>query len=146
MTIKVCGITNREDAVAAVACGATALGFNFYPRSPRCVAPEAAREMGAGLAVLKVGVFVNLAPERVLEILRVANLDVAQLHGGEGPAEYPAGARVWKAVRVDGAFDMRAWETCPAEALLLDGPSSGQSFDWRLAARALCMRAGSPKS
>jgi phosphoribosylanthranilate isomerase len=136
MTIKVCGITSREDAVAAVACGATALGFNFYPRSPRCVEPETAREMGAGLPVLKVGVFVNEPAARVAEILRVANLDVAQLHGDEGPAQYPAGARVWKAVRVDSAFDMRAWDTCPAEALLLDGQSSGKSFDWHLAAQA----------
>lgn len=139
MTVKVCGITNREDAEAAVAAGATALGFNFYPKSPRYVEPLRAAEIGAGLAVLKVGVFVNEPAGRVEEIVRTAGLDVAQLHGDERPDEYPTGARVWKAVRVGADFELARWEACPAEALLLDGPAellyggAGIPFDWRVA-------------
>jgi phosphoribosylanthranilate isomerase len=61
------------------------------------------------------------------------------LHGDEAPAEYPAGVRVWKAVRVEEAFDIAAWRDCAAEALLLDGPAgalwggAGKAFDWRRA-------------
>ena len=131
MMVKICGITNREDALAAIEGGAAALGFNFYPASPRYITPEAAAEISAGLpGVWKVGVFVDEAPERVLRIARQAGLDVAQLHGSESRENYPQGIRVWKAIRVrDGQvpkiLDFRA------EAVLLDGPASGQSFDWR---------------
>lgn len=139
MLVKVCGITSREDALAAVEAGAGALGFNFYPKSPRYMAPEAAAELIAGLpaGVLKVGVFVN--EPRAAEVVRQAGLDVAQLHGDEAPAQYPAGVRVWKAVRVAPGFRLEQWLDAPAEALLLDGPAgmlyggSGAAFDWRLA-------------
>jgi phosphoribosylanthranilate isomerase len=63
-------------------------------------------------------------------------LDVAQLHGGEMPADYPASLPVWKAVRVGEVCDLSRWRDCPAEALLLDGPASGSTFDWRLAVPA----------
>ncbi|HLW76202.1 MAG TPA: hypothetical protein VKS01_04435, partial [Bryobacteraceae bacterium] len=59
MMIKICGITRREDAEAAVAAGATAIGFVFAPESPRWIAPERAAEIGDGLPVLKVGVFTD---------------------------------------------------------------------------------------
>ncbi|HLY15855.1 MAG TPA: phosphoribosylanthranilate isomerase [Bryobacteraceae bacterium] len=136
MMLKICGITNREDALAAIDGGAAALGFNFYAVSPRYIQPEEAAAIIAGLpaAVWKVGVFVDESAERILAIARQVGLDVAQLHGNEQPAQYPPGMRVWKAVRVkDGA----AWEAAagrgPApqvEAVLLDGPASGQTFDW----------------
>ena len=131
MMVKICGITNREDALAAIEGGAAALGFNFYPASPRYITPEAAAEISAGLpGVWKVGVFVDEAPERVLRIAQQAGLDIAQLHGSESRENYPQGIRVWKAIRVrDGQvpkiLDFRA------EAVLLDGPATGQSFDWR---------------
>jgi len=140
MMVKVCGITNREDAEAAAAAGATALGFNFYPRSPRYIAPERVPEIGAGLPVTRVGVFVNEARERVAGIAALAGLDVVQLHGDESPADYPAGMVIWKAVRVSQGFDLAAWRDCPADALLLDGPAgllyggAGRAFDWRVAA------------
>jgi phosphoribosylanthranilate isomerase len=86
--------------------------------------------------VRRVGVFVDEARERVEEIARIAALDVAQLHGEETPADYPASLEVWKAVRVGEALDLARWRDCPAEALLLDGPASGRSFDWRLASPA----------
>jgi phosphoribosylanthranilate isomerase len=139
MIVKICGITNLEDALAAVEGGAAALGFNFWPRSPRYIAPERAAEIGAALpaGVWKAGVFVN--EPRAPEIARLAALDIVQLHGDELPDDYPAGFRVWKAARVEAGFDLSAWDGCPAEALLLDGPAgmlyggAGASFDWRLA-------------
>lgn len=136
MILKICGITNQEDANAAVAGGANAIGFNFYPRSPRYIAPERAAEIASAAGVRRVGVFVNEERARVEEIARIAALDVAQLHGDETPADYPAPLAVWKAARVGPGFDLSRWRDCPAEALLLDGPASGQSFDWRVAATA----------
>jgi len=90
MILKICGITNQEDATAAVEAGATALGFNFYPRSPRYIAPQEASAILSLACVRRVGVFVNEKRERVEEIARDARLDVAQLHGDETPADYPA--------------------------------------------------------
>jgi phosphoribosylanthranilate isomerase len=136
MILKICGITNQEDATAAVAGGATAIGFNFYRRSPRYLAPERAAGIQSAPGVRRVGVFVDEARERVEEIARIAALNVAQLHGDETPADYPASLEVWKAVRVGEVLDLSRWRDCPAEALLLDGPASGRSFDWRLAVAA----------
>ena len=138
MILKVCGITNQADADAAMGAGATAIGFNFFGKSPRYIAPEAA----AGIATpgaRRVGVFVNEPAAHILEIARMAALDVAQLHGDETPAGYPAGIAVWKAARVSANFDFSQLDECPAEALLLDGPAAelyggaGLSFDWALA-------------
>ena len=136
MILKICGITNQEDATAAVEGGATAIGFNFYRRSPRYLAPERAAGIRSAPGVRRVGVFVDEARERVEEIARIAALDVAQLHGAETPADYPASLAVWRAVRVAEGFDPSRLRDCPAEALLLDGPASGMAFDWRLAATA----------
>ena len=74
MMVKICGITNLEDAQAAVEAGAAALGFNFYPKSPRYISPEAAAAITARLpaGVVKVGVFVDEAPDVVLELDRRA--------------------------------------------------------------------------
>jgi phosphoribosylanthranilate isomerase len=136
MILKICGITNQEDASAAVAGGATAIGFNFYRRSPRYLTPERAAAIQSAPGVRRVGVFVDEVRERVEEIARIAALDVAQLHGGETPADYPASLTVWKAVRVGEVCDLSRFRDCPAEALLLDGPASGMAFDWRLAVQA----------
>src|SRR5947199_8421522 len=86
--VKVCGITNLEDALAAVEAGADMLGFNFYARSPRRVTPAGARavieRLPAGVSC--VGVFVNEpAPEKVLEIARESGVSAVQLHGDETP-------------------------------------------------------------
>jgi phosphoribosylanthranilate isomerase len=138
MILKICGITNQGDADAAIAAGATAIGFNFYPKSPRYIAPElAARIMTSG--VRRVGVFVNEPAARIAGIANVAALDVAQLHGDETAGEYPSGIAVWKALRVSPNFDFSQWNESPAEALLLDGPAAelyggaGHTFDWTLA-------------
>jgi phosphoribosylanthranilate isomerase len=138
MILKICGITNQEDADAAVSAGATALGFNFYPRSPRYIAPERAAGIASPAGVRRVGVFVDEPPERVEEIARAAALNVAQLHGKEALDVYPA-LTVWKSVRVVPGFDIAGYDACPAEALLLDGPAAelyggaGKTFDWSLA-------------
>jgi phosphoribosylanthranilate isomerase len=138
MILKICGITNSADAAAAIEAGATATGFNFYPRSPRYVTPEQAAEIATGAGVLRVGVFVNEPRRRVEEVVRIARLDVAQLHGDEEPGAYPETIPVWKAVRVTADFAWSRYDSVPAEALLLDGPAgelyggSGHSFDWRL--------------
>lgn len=83
--VKICGITNLEDALLAVDAGADAVGFVFYEKSPRCVTVETARAIIAKLpkSVEKVGVFVNEPPERVSEVKTGAALTAVQLHGDE---------------------------------------------------------------
>ena len=138
--LKICGITTAEDAAAAVESGATAIGFNFYQNSPRYIDPRCAADIGSRPDIRRVGVFVNEARQRVEAIARIARLDVAQLHGDESPADYPAGLEVWKAVRVTEDCDLSALERCPAEAVVLDGPAAeryggaGKPFDWGRAA------------
>jgi phosphoribosylanthranilate isomerase len=132
MMVKVCGITRREDAEAAVDAGASALGFVFVSSSPRCVTAAQAAEIAEGLPVLKVGVFQDQTAAALKDTMNEAHLDVAQIYGGDAPT----GARLWKAFRVSGAFDPAAAaeaEAAGAEALLLDGPANGISFDWSLA-------------
>jgi phosphoribosylanthranilate isomerase len=137
MIVKVCGITNQEDAAAATGEGANAIGFNFYAPSPRYVDPQRAAEIPTASGVRRVGVFVNEARERVEEIARIARLDVAQLHGEEGTDAYPAALTVWKAARVSAGFTFANFTESSAEALLLDGPAGelygglGKSFDWQ---------------
>lgn len=140
MILKICGITNQDDATAAIDGGATALGFNFCLRSPRSIAPGVAARIVSAEGVRRVGVFVNEKRQRVEEIAQTARLDVAQLHGDETPADYPdlPVLTVWKALRVDENFDIATYQDLPVEALLLDGPAgslyggAGQTFDWRL--------------
>ncbi|PYT24380.1 MAG: N-(5'-phosphoribosyl)anthranilate isomerase [Acidobacteria bacterium] len=138
MMVKICGITNLDDALAAIDAGAAALGFNFWPGSPRHIALENARHIIRQLppAVLKVGVFVDEPREKVNEMSHTAGLDVAQLHGREAPGDFPDGVRVWKAVRVALDFNASDVDQYPGEAVLLDGPSNGVPFDWTIAAHS----------
>ncbi|HEV3332582.1 MAG TPA: phosphoribosylanthranilate isomerase [Bryobacteraceae bacterium] len=139
MILKICGITNPVDAAAAIAGGATAIGFNFWAKSPRYIDPQRAAEI-VTTGVRRVGVFVNESPARVEAIAAIARLDVAQLHGEESAADFPENMAVWKAARVDESFEFSAYANCPVEALLLDGPAgafyggSGKTFDWSRAA------------
>lgn len=140
MLVKICGITNLEDALAAAGDGAGALGFNFWPGSPRCITPEAAREICSRLpqGVLKVGVFVDEQPARIAEVMKLAGLDVAQVHGDPGPAP---GFDFWIALPA-GDAELRAklerWSR--ASAFVIDTPAgaqrggTGRVFDWTLAA------------
>jgi phosphoribosylanthranilate isomerase len=143
MMVKICGITNLDDALAAAEAGVSALGFNFYPRSLRYIAPEAARRIMERLpaGIWKVGVFVNERPESVAEVARQIGLDVVQLHGDEPPEALPAGLRVWKAFRVGPVFDASELGRYAVEACLLDGAGpgdfggSGRTFDWTILPR-----------
>jgi phosphoribosylanthranilate isomerase len=139
MIVKICGITNQQDADAAVAGGATAVGFNFYPRSPRYIEPSAAGRIETPAGIRRAGVFVNERPEAMQRIAAEARLDAAQLHGDESPADYPAAIAVWKAARVTAGFDLAGLACGDVEAVLLDGPAAelyggaGKTFDWMLA-------------
>ena len=135
MMVKVCGITRREDAQVAGDAGASAIGFVFYPKSPRYIQPERAAVIGANLKVWKVGIFVDLPPQEVMDIMNIAKLDIAQIYGGRPPQ----GARTWRAIRMplppaDGAQGNDRIDAAGCEAVLLDGPSNGVSFDWNSAA------------
>ena len=137
MFVKVCGITNLEDALAAVQAGANALGFIFHPASPRYIAPSALAKWIAQIPahIWRVGVWVDQPAEEIEQISRSLGLHVAQLHGSEMPEAFPQGLRIWKAIRVRDHFDP-SWNDYPCEALLLDGPSSGARFDWSIARQA----------
>ncbi len=85
--VKICGITNIEDALKCVDAGADALGFVFYPHSPRYVSPRKVKEIISGLpdCILTFGVFVNEPPDIVLKIQEQSSIDIVQLHGNEPP-------------------------------------------------------------
>jgi len=145
--IKICGITNLEDALLAAALGANALGFIFYPKSPRHVDPEAAREIIAQLPpfVAAVGVFVDETAAVVDELAAKVRLDWVQLHGQESP-EYcrNLGRKVIKGFRIQDEDSLRqlAEYQGAAQAMLLDTYKKGQVggtgeiFDWHLARKA----------
>jgi len=112
--VKICGITNPEDAMVAVEAGADLIGFVFYSKSPRYVEPECAHEIVAALrergrASKFVGVFVNDSLERMRAVMQVAQLDFVQLHGDE-PAEMvrALSPRAYKALRPRDAAEARA--------------------------------------
>lgn len=145
--LKVCGVTSLEDARAAIDCGAEYLGFNFYAKSPRYIAPVSARAIIDELpdGVISVGIFVNEPrPEDVVEILRVSGARMAQLHGDESPY-YCAGVgaeRVIKALRINDDFDARRALDYPAAAILLDAfdakfyGGTGKTANWAIAREA----------
>ncbi|HZY64734.1 MAG TPA: phosphoribosylanthranilate isomerase [Rubrobacteraceae bacterium] len=142
--VKVCGITNHEDAHVAAGAGANAIGLVFA-ESPRQISVERVREIAMGLpeGLLKVGVFVNEEPEKVLEIGRKVGLDYAQLHGDESPETVAAvrdsGLEVIKALRVRDAGSLERLDEYEADFFLLDAYSekarggTGERFDWGVA-------------
>lgn len=146
--VKICGITNSEDALLSAQFGADALGFNFYAKSPRYIAPEKAREIAEQLPpeVLKVGVFVNESLEKIIETAEIAKLGAIQLHGEETPEfvrEIKAKTKleIIKAFRVSPEFEPEDVLRCEADAILLDAYSpkehggTGETFDWKIAGK-----------
>ena len=143
--VKICGITNLEDALAALRWGADTLGFVFAP-SPRQVTRQQVTDIISGLPpfVCKVGVFVDSDLEEVRETLRVCNLNLAQLHGSETPefcqALFP---RVIKSFRVKDESVLSLISGYKASAYLLDSydvtlkGGTGKSFNWEIARQAL---------
>jgi phosphoribosylanthranilate isomerase len=142
--VKVCGITNSEDARIASRSGADAIGLVFA-ESPRRLSAEQAREIAAALpeGVLKVGVFVNEEPEEVLRIAREVGLDYVQLHGDETSEAVTflreGGVKVIKALRMRDEGSLAALEGYGADLIMLDAWSeklrggTGERFDWALA-------------
>ncbi|HLH00405.1 MAG TPA: phosphoribosylanthranilate isomerase [Bryobacteraceae bacterium] len=137
MMVKICGITNREDALAAAEAGASALGFNFYRQSPRYISPTGAAMIAAKIpaSVWKVGVFVDETPDAIAKIALDAGLDVAQLHG----ISEARGLRIWRAIPAGAPVPEEI--SGPAEALLIDTPSqqlrggTGVAWNWAEATR-----------
>ncbi len=145
--VKICGITNLQDALLSVKAGADALGFNFYEKSPRFILPEKTSKIVEWLpdGVMKVGVFVNELVERIVETAETVGLSAIQLHGDESP-EFAAeikqrtGLEVIKAFRVRPDFNPAEVMKYEVDAILLDTYSSkerggtGETFDWGIAA------------
>jgi phosphoribosylanthranilate isomerase len=139
--VKVCGITNVQDAQMAVSLGADAIGFVFA-KSPRRVTPKKAAEITKSLGpwVSKVGVFVNEKPAVMKRIAKLCNLDSIQLHGDEPPVVLNGlkGLKVIKAVRVDCHFSAKQIAGFKPDAFLFDTKTGGQYggtgkvFDWSL--------------
>lgn len=140
--VKICGITDPEDALAAVAAGVDALGFVFYRESPRHIFPEEAARIIAQLPpfVQAVGLFVNEKPATVNEIADLCRLDLVQLHGDE-PADYCPliRRRVLKAFRVRSLTCLEPMAAYHTAGFLLDAYSpscyggSGTTFNWEIA-------------
>ncbi|MBW2688456.1 MAG: phosphoribosylanthranilate isomerase [Deltaproteobacteria bacterium] len=141
--VKICGITNIGDARHASVCGADALGFVFYPGSPRFVNPDMARRIIADLPplVTTVGLFVNEPPARIREMVEFCGLDTVQLHGDEEPDQcsYPP-CRVIKALRLREQMENSIFASYHVSALLLDAyvadrfGGTGQQCNWEQAA------------
>ncbi len=136
MIVKICGITNREDAMAAVEAGASAIGFNFYHDSPRYITPTGASVISEKIPanVWKVGVFVNEGGQSIARIALDAALDIVQLHG----TSEARGIRIWRACR-PGLISRDYIMDETIEAILLDTPAqnvyggTGATFNWLLA-------------
>jgi phosphoribosylanthranilate isomerase len=149
--VKVCGLTRLEDALLAAELGAFALGFVFYPPSPRAVSPEVAAKIISVLpaSAWKVGVFVNATYAELTQIADAVGLTHLQLHGNETPELCDqlaaAGYRVIKALRPTALTELEPWLERP-ELLLLDAAvpgiwgGSGQRGDWSLAAEIAAQR------
>lgn len=143
LLIKVCGITEERDALEAVELGVDALGFNFWPESPRYVTPQAARRIVERLPafVTKVGVFVDDEPWRIGLVTREVGLTAAQLHGDEPPEACAELAPLawYKAFRVGPQFRPETLGEYACTTYLLDGwrpewpGGTGARFDWRRA-------------
>ncbi len=140
--IKICGITNLDDAMAAAEYGADALGFNFYKKSPRYIEPEKAAEIIYQLPplVLPVGVFVNEHEKRVREIQSLTGIQVLQFHGDESPEFCERfESRVIKAFQVKDKESLHSLAHYKVGAFLLDSykdglkGGTGVTFNWHLA-------------
>lgn len=141
--VKICGITNLDDALAAVDAGADALGFNFYQRSPRYLAPERARAIIDHLPtnVLTVGVFVNEELAAIQESASTAGISALQLHGNESPeyCEALKGRYLIKVFRAGGEFKPEVVLDYDVEAIMLDAfdkktfGGTGKLTNWSIA-------------
>ena len=139
--IKICGITNIEDAILAIDLGADALGFMFYEESKRYIKPLEAHDIISQLPpfITAVGVFVNQELDEISDIKEKAGFDTIQLHGDESPDLCKKlRGKVIKAIRVGDTVNSEEVESCPAQAILFDTYSTkgyggtGESFNWEI--------------
>ncbi len=143
--VKICGITNLEDALFAAECGADALGFIFFQKSPRYMEPKKVGEIVAALPpfITPVGVFVNEASEEIDRTVQKAGIQAIQLHGDEPPEACESQrVPVIRAIRVDEGFDTAMMNQFPVDTFHLDTAikgtygGTGQTFDWKYAKQA----------
>jgi len=143
--VKICGITNKEDALYAAGCGANALGFIFYEKSPRYIAPDNAKTIIAALPpfVTTVGVFVNKDFNDIRDMALLTGITVVQLHGDESPSYCNlVEGKLIKAIRVKNDRSIEGLKKYDVDAFLLDSfdknsfGGSGLTFDWKLAEKA----------
>ena len=142
--IKICGITNYEDANAAADMGADILGFNFYKESPRYVAPEKAAKIISKLSAFTdiAGVFVNSSFDEINEIINKTQINWVQFHGDEKPqfcqAFMSVNIKTMKAIRVKNQSDVARASDYSTDAILLDAydpakyGGTGISFNWNV--------------
>ena len=142
--VKICGITNYEDASAAIDMGADLLGFNFYPKSPRYVTSEQAAEITGKLPgfIDIAGVFVNASLDQIQEKINRCQLNWVQLHGDETPqfcrSFLSLDVKTMKAIRVKDKADIKRAESFFTDAVLLDAfdpekyGGTGLTFDWNI--------------
>jgi len=142
--VKICGLTNYEDAAAALEMGADLLGFNFCPQSPRYLTPQKAgdviRKLPAFVDV--AGIFVNASFEQINRTVESCQLDWAQLHGDESPefcrSLLSLNVKTMKALRVKDKGDIDRAEEFFTDAVLLDAfdpqryGGTGRTFDWNI--------------
>lgn len=143
--VKICGITNLEDALYAADCGADALGFIFYPKSPRFIEKTKAKEIISKLPpfITTVGVFVNESIENIVNTVHECNINIVQLHGDETPdycSKLPV--KAIKAIRVKDEDSLKKMTEYKTSTFLLDAYSeysyggTGKIFNWDLAIKA----------
>jgi phosphoribosylanthranilate isomerase len=150
MRVKICGLTQAEDAALAVELGADAVGFIFWPKSPRVTTIANVRAIGRSLPgfVTRVGVFVNAPPDEVAATAAEAGLDAVQLHGDEDVAQYAGiSARLIKGLPLDDDAAVQRVIDLPAEVTpLVDAADrdrrggTGRLADWSRAARVASQR------
>ena len=145
MRVKICGITNPEDALIASDLGADALGFVFAKGSPRTIMPEAAGNIICKLPpfIVPVGVFVDSPVEEILSIIEYTGIQCVQLHGNESPSELTnINVPIIKAFRVNEHFKVDTLAQFNVSAYLLDTyvrgilGGTGKTFDWNIAVAA----------
>lgn len=145
MKIKICGITNMDDALLAAELGADALGFIFVKTSPRYIRPSAARKIIQELPpfVVPVGVVADLTHEDILDLIEETRIGCVQLHGNESPkelAKFPI--PVYKSFRINKEFNLETLRWYKGSAYLLDTHVDGtlggtsKTFDWEIAIAA----------
>ena len=143
--LKICGITNKEDALYAAGGGTAALGFIFYPSSSRYIKPEEARKIISVLPdeLVKVGVFVNEKADEIKRVMEYCGLDMVQLHGDESPEfcrEFTT-SQIIKAVELKNDNDLNRAFDYDVAALLVDSRhaglygGTGRKANWKLACR-----------